>query len=269
VRRIIYRILRNTSIVILIVGGAGLIAASPAGLNLLSAAKGVDWLKLSSIGQTYGAVSALISGVALAGVVISLILQSRELNLAREQAFRTYHFDLLRFAIDNPSFISSWGYIPPEGSSLEDVRMAGYTNMIVSFWGTGYTTGWLDEGEVRRSFKDMFRGEAGREYWEASRSAWHENADRRKRRFARIAEAEYRKAIVAGPALVASSAWRLPEEIELSEAEPSLVSRDKGLVVAFAVGFLAAGAIRLRRNRVGVYGVLAQLMEALGALEVQ
>jgi Family of unknown function (DUF6082) len=136
-RRVVYRVFRNTSIAILVVGGVGLIVVSPAGLNLLSAVKGVNWLKLSSIGQTYGAVSALISGIALAGVVISLILQSHELNLAREQAFRTYHFDLIRFAIDNPSFISSWGYVPSEGASLEDVRKAGYTNMIVSFWGTG------------------------------------------------------------------------------------------------------------------------------------
>lgn len=247
-RRVIYRVLRNTSIAILVVGGVGLIVISPAGLNLLSAAKGVDWLKLSSIGQTYGAVSALISGIALAGVVISLILQSREFNLAREQAFRTYHFDLIRFAIDNPSFISSWGYIAREGSSLEDVRRAGYTNMIVSFWSTGYATGWLDGSEVRRSFEDMFRGEEGRKYWDGSRRLWLQNSDRRKRQFARIAEAEYGKALAAGPPLAPARA--VLEEKGSNRVEHSLANRDTGFIAAFVAGFLAARVIRLRRNRV-------------------
>jgi len=214
-RRIILKMLRNTSITVLILVSAGLIAVSPAGLNLFSRAHGVDWVKLSSIGQTYGAVSALISGIALTGVVISLMLQSRALNLAREQAFRTYHFDLLRFAIENPFFISSWGYIPDEESSLEDVRKAGYTNMIVSFWSTGYVTGWLDEREVR---------------------------------FARTAEDEYRRAVDAGPPLVSELSWADLVAEKDNKPDRSLTKQKASLAVIFAAGFLVAKALRCRRN---------------------
>jgi hypothetical protein len=87
------------------------------GLRLISTEKGINWARLSSIGRTYGAISAVISGVALAGIVVSLFLQTRELDLTREQMFRNYHLDLVRFSVENPRFISSWGYVPTVGSS--------------------------------------------------------------------------------------------------------------------------------------------------------
>jgi hypothetical protein len=163
----IHRSLRTISIMALVVGGIFLILISPMGLRLISTAKGINWARLSSIGQTYGAISAVISGVALAGIAVSLFLQARELDLTREQMFRTYHLDLVRFSIENPSFISSWGYVPTEGSSLDDVRRVGYTNMIVSFWSTSYVTRRLDESELQLNFAQMFKGEVGRNYWKA------------------------------------------------------------------------------------------------------
>jgi Family of unknown function (DUF6082) len=163
----IHRSLRTISIMALVVGGIFLILISPMGLRLISTAKGINWARLSSIGQTYGAISAVISGVALAGIAVSLFLQARELDLTREQMFQTYHLDLVRFSIENPSFISSWGYVPTEGSSLDDVRRVGYTNMIVSFWSTSYVTRRLDESELQLNFAQMFKGEVGRNYWKA------------------------------------------------------------------------------------------------------
>ena len=248
-RPVIYKVLRTVAIAALIVGSAGLIAVSPAGLNLFSSVKGVDWLKLSSIGQTYGAVSALISGIALAGVVISLILQSRELHLVREQAFRGQQFELLRFAIDNPSFVSSWGYVPPEGASVEDVRRVGYTNMIFSFWGSGYATRKLNDYELRQNFEGIFQGEAGRSYWEGSRNVWHKEATRRMRRFAWIAEEEYRKATAAGPPLIPASPPRDPKGRKAGAVQRFVAHGGTRLVTTFATGFLAAQALRARRNR--------------------
>ena len=249
-RRRISRLLRAISVGLLAAGGAALILASPFGLQLISTAKIADWPELSSIGQTYGAISALISGVALAGIATSLFLQSRELNLMREQIFRDYHFDLVRFSIENPSFISSWGYAPSVGLSLEDIRRVGYTNMIVSFWSTSYITGRLDESELRRNCSQMFQGEAGRSYWEDSRATWHESGDnRRSKRFAGIIEEEYCKSVEAGPSLVAAGLW---SDLEASQVtEGNATRRDwhsPALAIGLGAGFLAAIALWSRRS---------------------
>jgi hypothetical protein len=206
----IHRSLRAISIVVLVVSGIFLILISPMGLRLISTEKGINWARLSSIGQTYGAISAVISGVALAGIAVSLFFQARELDLTREQISRNYHFDLIRFSLENPAFISSWGYVPAEGASLDDVRRMGYTNMIVSFWSTSYITRSLGESELRLNFAHMFKGEVGRNYWERSRDEWREPAkDRRRKKFFNIADAEYRKAIAAGPALVSTHSCQI------------------------------------------------------------
>jgi hypothetical protein len=246
----IHRSLRAISIVVLVVSGIFLILISPMGLPLISTEKGINWARLSSIGQTYGAISAVISGVALAGIAVSLFFQARELDLTREQISRNYHFDLIRFSLENPAFISSWGYVPAEGASLDDVRRMGYTNMIVSFWSTSYITRSLGESELRLNFAHMFKGEVGRNYWERSRDEWREPAeDRRRKKFFNIADAEYRKAIAAGPALVSAHSWSDQESDQQSgiTARPGDHRRAK-VVAGFAAGFVAGAALRFLRN---------------------
>ena len=245
-RRRIFRLLRALLVGLLAAGGAGLILASPLGLKFISVMKIANWPELSSIGQTYGAISALISGIALAGIAISLFLQSRELNLMREQIFRDYHFDLVRFSIENPSFISSWGYAPSAGLSLEDIRRVGYTNMIVSFWSSSYLTGHLDESELRRNCSQMFQGEVGRSYWEDSRKGWHESGNsRRSRRFARIVEEEYCKSVDSGPSLVAAGSWSAVESAHAAPGGGRLRDwHNPALAFGFGAGFLAAIALR-------------------------
>ncbi|MQA26846.1 MAG: hypothetical protein GEU94_15610 [Micromonosporaceae bacterium] len=53
-----------------------MVLLSPLALPLLGDDGGTDWSLLSNIGQTYGAVSALLAALALGGVVGSLVLQS-------------------------------------------------------------------------------------------------------------------------------------------------------------------------------------------------
>lgn len=246
----IHRSLRTISVMALVVGGIFLILISPMGLRLISTAKGINWARLSSIGQTYGAISAVISGVALVGIAVSLFLQARELDLTREQMFRNYHLDLVRFSIENPQFISSWGYVPPVASSLDDVRRVGYINMIVSFWSTSYVTRRLDEGDLQLNFAQMFKGEVGRNYWEAARDGWRESAgDRRRKKFFNIADAEYSKAITAGPALVSADSWSDQE----SDQQPRTTARPGShrraeVVAGFAAGFVVGAALRFLRN---------------------
>ena len=66
--------------------GAGLLSLvlfSPLLLRELTHVKGIDWQQLSNVGQTYGAASAILSGIALVGVVFSLLVQARQAKTER------------------------------------------------------------------------------------------------------------------------------------------------------------------------------------------
>src|SRR5689334_21565470 len=100
----------------------GLVIFSPFALAALVHFK-VDWLELSNIGQTYGAVSALLSSLALAGVIVSLLYQSRSNRNATEQRIRTLQFELLKMAMADPSLMTASGApwdlnISPDSSSI-------------------------------------------------------------------------------------------------------------------------------------------------------
>jgi hypothetical protein len=63
-----------TLIVVSLIGTLGIVFLSPLALTWLPEDDGPDWSKLSNIGQTYGAASAVLAVLALAGVAVSLLL---------------------------------------------------------------------------------------------------------------------------------------------------------------------------------------------------
>jgi Family of unknown function (DUF6082) len=249
VRSPVRKAARATLVVSLAVLALGLILISPLGLKAIAVVKGLDWVKLGNVGQAYGAISAVISGVALAGVTLSLFLQVRDFNLSRMQVMRNYHADLMRFSIENPSFISSWGFRPAPDSDLERVRRIGFTNMIVGFWKDSYETRTLDDGEIHFNFSQLFQGEVGREYWVSSRRAWAEVArTRRSRRFIRIVQEEYGKAISSGPPVVpADLASYLRADGSRSLRKRLGSGRVIPIAGGFALGILSARFMLRRR----------------------
>src|SRR5947208_2108644 len=60
-----------------------LVIFSPLALRQFGSVRGVSWARLSNIGQTYGAASALLTGLALVGVVGSLVFQVRAIQVSR------------------------------------------------------------------------------------------------------------------------------------------------------------------------------------------
>jgi hypothetical protein len=56
---------------------------SPLALREFGNSTQTNWSQLSSVGQTYGAISALLTAMALISVVASLLCQAREARLAR------------------------------------------------------------------------------------------------------------------------------------------------------------------------------------------
>jgi uncharacterized membrane protein len=74
------------TILLLVIITVGLVVASPMALRAFDHGRQVDWSRLSDIGQTYGAVSAIVAAVALLGVTVSLVIQGREAKAARQTA---------------------------------------------------------------------------------------------------------------------------------------------------------------------------------------
>ena len=152
--------------------GALIVMFGPIILTGFARLVSVDWQTLGSIGEAYGGISALLSGAALIGVAISIGQQSRQVRLARVQASRTLHFELIRYVIDNPKgFARYWG-----ANSAEHQGVAGnaYINQILNFVAFGLEQETLHPLEARSIIKEVLSGVDGRNYWQEKRAGWLE-----------------------------------------------------------------------------------------------
>jgi uncharacterized protein YjiS (DUF1127 family) len=145
-----------------------LVALSPFGLRSIAAIPGMNWMRLSDIGQTYGGVSALLTALALGGIVLSLLYQARDVGIAREQARRAVHNELLKMELEDPLYMEALG--APWGLNIatdhDSLRAFNFVNMWVSFWESRYQLHEMSDKEVRHSATwELFNGTAGREYW--------------------------------------------------------------------------------------------------------
>jgi hypothetical protein len=208
--------------------GIGLIGLSPLALRSFRGAT-LQWERLSFIGQTYGAASAVISVLALVGVILTLNYQARETKRAREETRRQAISDLLRMAMNDPDLDECWGPVPaPDDPKSRKQQL--YTNMIVAAWALSYETGATPELRLRYNANELFRGPVGREYWRnAGESRLSTSANRRERRFHKILDEEYWR-------VVSSSPLRSP-----AVGEPGPTSKD-GRALASSLLWASAGA---------------------------
>lgn len=147
--------------------GAGfvvLVAVSPLALEGLDSLHRADWIQLSYIGQTYGAASALITGLALIGVICSIVFQSKAIIAGREQSSRQHHAHLVEMALDDPVYQRAWAR-DPSLFAPDAFRQRGYLNLIFSHWQRDYQFNGIAEGELRINLANLFRGEAARLWW--------------------------------------------------------------------------------------------------------
>jgi hypothetical protein len=177
-----------------------LIALSPLALKEVRFLPGLDWSRLSNIGQTYGAASALLTGLALIGVTGSLLFQARAVQASREQSSREHGAHLVEMSLNDPVYQRCWGDDPESHVAPDDWRQRVYLNLIMSYWDRDYLLGALDDGELRHALDHFFRGEAARRWWADIRNHQAEIARvRRARRFVRIVNEEYEAAVTSGP----------------------------------------------------------------------
>ncbi len=198
------RILSAAIVGVLTATFLALVVLSPFALRDLTGSFGLDWSSLSDVGQTYGAVSALITALALGGVVISLLYQARDVSTARSQATRTFHHELLRMELDAEDYMwasgAPWGLAVP--ANYGDLRLHVYVHMWVSFWESQFIIGEMPVEIVRSSVKELFAGQAGRDYWLRVGQHRLDLATGQRLKFAHILDGAYKEAIkdpVAAP----------------------------------------------------------------------
>lgn len=122
-------------VVLLIVLAVAVVGVSPLALSWFTELP-QNWEQLSLVGQTYGAASAVLAGLALLGIAATLALQIREMRNTREVALRQSNSELLRMAMENPEYLECWGTnFPPDAGRADRQRM--YTNMIILPMGDG------------------------------------------------------------------------------------------------------------------------------------
>jgi hypothetical protein len=175
-----------------------LVVLSPLALSGLTRYRS-NWPLLSNIGQTYGAVSALLSSVALGGVVLSLLYQARDSHTAREQTTRSLQLELIKMQMDDPALMTAsgapWGLTIPSESA--PIREFLYIQIWISYLYGSYIIGEVSESSLRYTFaNELLRSRAGRSYWEArSERQVMVGGSRRHNHFYRILTDEYKKAI--------------------------------------------------------------------------
>ncbi|WP_320779261.1 DUF6082 family protein [Streptomyces sp. CRN 30] len=185
----------------------GLILATPFILDVL-APSDLDWARLSSVSQTYGALSVLFSAAALAGVAASLWYQARQTRIAQEAARRDAHRELIMLALGDASLLECWE--PPQTPMTAARRkQILFTNLIVSNWESDFRLGNLGAAALRDMFDGHFEGEIAREHWVAGGPGWRASAevsaDPTRRRFVEIADERYTRSVAAGSPVAAAA----------------------------------------------------------------
>lgn len=227
-------------------GALGLILVSPLLLRTLTHIKGIDWNELSNIGQTYGAASAILSGIALLGITLSLFVQARQARTERIRITRERHTELLRLVLEAPDVYGPVIGFKPQ-STIADRRLL-FCTMWVNYARIGFQMGVLTEETLHDDiFGPAFTNDPMRKWWVAVRKYWSGNLiqGNKDRRFVRIIDEEYHKALTTGPAATLDIKNTQPDA-------PTRAHQKKGDMLAGAALGVAIGILlgsRLRNNR--------------------
>jgi uncharacterized membrane protein len=104
------KLLFSFAIAILLTIFLAVVSLSPFALRSVGHLHDINWIQLSYVGQTYGAISALLAAIALTGVVVSIVLQIRDTRHNRLAEMRTRHYELMRMALDSPLYMNAFSW---------------------------------------------------------------------------------------------------------------------------------------------------------------
>lgn len=227
-----------------------LVVISPFALQWLARIHGLNWTSLSNVGQTYGAVSALLTALALGGVVISLIYQARDVKAVRAQAERTFHNDLLKMEMENPIYMDI--IAAPFGlkaglADYDSLRQNHFIHLWVSYWEGQYKLREMADPTLRYlAYNELFASAAGRRYWLLSRNDKLKYYRGRLHRCATIIDEEYNNAIAGGPP-VKTSLGNSPSNRVTASSQSISPTESKILICVAAGAAILAGRLLGRR----------------------
>ncbi|MFJ7042326.1 DUF6082 family protein [Streptomyces sp. NPDC101112] len=187
------------------------IAMTPLLLQGVSSA-GWNWDELSKISQAYGALSVLFSAAALVGVVLSLVHQSHQTEIANEEAQRASHRQLILTSLDDEELAVCWEPFS-EVVSLPERKQIAFTNLIITNWYADYRLKRTNDDVVRVVAEAHFRGEMARRHWHMCAESWRLYVEalgvQRAVRFVSLLSEAYSQAVAAGPPTAHYSSTRV------------------------------------------------------------
>lgn len=108
-----------------------------------------DWIRLSSIGQSYTGVSAILSAAALMGVVLSIRTQNKQVQLQQLHAVREMQGQVLKAIVDDPHLIRILSINDVDEAESLELRQSLHVNLLFRYLEFGYLAGEISEPELR------------------------------------------------------------------------------------------------------------------------
>jgi hypothetical protein len=151
--------------------------------------------------------------------------------------------ELMRMAVEDPSLLAAGA---PEllGKGEEYAKQHLYINLLVQFWRMNFVGTEVAYPEsVSGAARALFRGEAGRRYWEHIRShaldRWGLDGPR-DRQFVDLIDAEYRRALQEPLAAISTSGQ------QVTRLSPATAHVMRGLAAGSILTFLVITRARRR-----------------------
>ncbi|GIF53412.1 hypothetical protein DFJ67_1124 [Asanoa ferruginea] len=176
---------RLLSWTILLLAGVSvaLLAGLAASGMIAGTAPDETWAVRANVGETFGVLNAIFSGLALAAVVVtfwmqftelrsqraelalqrdSLIQTKAELHRSAEADLRHLHFDLVQLSIADPELAQVW---PQVVGSPARHRQYQYANLIIQHSWLQLKISDYTEAELQSMLRYLFSSPIIREYW--------------------------------------------------------------------------------------------------------
>ncbi|KUL39972.1 hypothetical protein ADL15_07935 [Actinoplanes awajinensis subsp. mycoplanecinus] len=137
----------------------------------------VGWSRWSDVGEAFGAVNSVVSALAVAALLITWTLQSRDLATQRkiledaqialrrsaDVGIRNLHVNLIRMAIENPDLAAVW---PIDGVYDPVVRgQHMYANLMIQHVWLQFTAGLASREELINNLRHLFASPRVRDFW--------------------------------------------------------------------------------------------------------
>ncbi len=145
------------------------------------------WIGWANIGESFGVLNGVLSGMAFVALVATLWVQYRELSAQRAELrmqrdaiersgselrrsadaeMRRLHIELLKMSIEDPALARVWP--DPAVESDERRRQLMYANLVFQHLALSMLMGEYPDDRIRETLRYVFESELMREYWISS-----------------------------------------------------------------------------------------------------